>query len=326
MLRHSHSTNEEARLGALPHRQFRPLAIALAITFTLMVVEVVGGVLTNSLVLLADAGHMAADVGALGLALFAMWVARRPHTATRTYGYLRVEVLAALLNGVTLWAIAGYIFWEAAQRFASVPDVQSGPMLAVATAGLAANLASGALLARASRDNLNIRGAFFHVLGDTLGSLGAILAGLFMLTLGWFLVDPIISVVIGLIILVGSYRLVRDAMNVLLEGSPPHVDPVDLQRFIEAFPLVKGVHDIHTWTITSGYHAMSAHVLLGVDCGAAQAQVLLKELRRTIALRYDINHITIQLEGGDEECQESHLPPSPEVTGVPDGARRGIRR
>ncbi len=326
MLHSGHSSHGEPESSSLPTRHFRPLAIALAITSTLLVAEVIGGVLTNSLALLADAGHMAADVSALSLAFFAMWMARRPLTPTRTFGYLRVEVLAALLNGLLLWAVAGYIFWEAARRFGTLPDVQSGPMLAVATAGLAANVASGLLLSRASKDNLNIRGAFLHVVGDALGYLGANMAGIIMLTLGWIIVDPIISVVIGVIILAFSSRLIRDAINVLLEGSPPHVDPVGIQRLIESFPMVRGVHDIHTWTITSGYHAMSAHVLLGPDCTQARAQTLLRDLRRTIAARYRIGHITIQLDGEDGECQETHLPASPPKEGAPHKSGQGTQR
>ena len=294
--------------SGLPPRQRRPLVLALGITSIVLAVEVAGGLLTGSLALLADAGHMASDVGALGLALLAMWIARRAHSPRRTYGYLRVEVLAALANGVLLWAVAGYIFWEAAGRFASVPEVRSGPMLAVAAAGLTANLASGVLLARAATDNINVRGALYHVIADAMGSVGAILAGIFMLTLGWYIMDPIMSVGIGVLILAGSSRLIREAVNVLMEGSPSHVDLAELQRDIEAFPLVEGVHDIHTWTITSGYHTMSAHVLLEGRCTQSKAQALLDDLRRLVAGRYQIGHITIQLEGGDAECREAHLP------------------
>ncbi len=244
--------------GGLPPRHRRPLVLALGITSIVLVVEAVGGVLTGSLALLADAGHMTSDVGALGLALLATWISRRAHTSRRTYGYLRVEVLAALANGVLLWVVAGYIFWEAAGRFASVPEVRSGPMVAVAAVGLIANLVSGVLLARAATDNINVRGALYHVLADAVGSVGAIVAGILMLTLGWYVMDPIMGVSIGVLILAGSSRLIWEAVNVLLGGSPSHVDLAELRRDIEAFPLVEGVHDIHTWTITSGYPPTSS--------------------------------------------------------------------
>ena len=174
--RHEHSPREPAEAGPVLHRQVRPLVLALGITLAVLVAELVGGALTNSLALLAAGGHMASDAAALALALSAIWLARRPYTPRRSYGYLRAEVLAALLNGVLLWGIVGYLFWEAAQRFGDVPTVRSGPMLGVAMAGLVANVASGALLARASRDNLNIRGAFIHVVGDAIGSVGGIVA------------------------------------------------------------------------------------------------------------------------------------------------------
>ena len=308
-MRHAdHSAHARVRPGGLPDRNARPLVLALAITLTYLVAEVVGGLLTNSLALLADAGHMAVDAGALALALFAMWIGRRPYTSTWTYGYMRTEVVAALVNGMGLWAIAGYIFWEAAQRFVDVPTVRSGPMLAIGVGGLAANLVAAGLLARASRDNLNLRGAFLHIVGDAVGSVGVIVAGVLMLTLGWYVADPIVSVVIGFIVLTVPFRLVRDAMKVLLETSPSHVDLPTLQQAMESLHPVKAVHDIHIWTITSGYHAMSAHVLLSPDCTQGQSQALLNDLRRLMTQRFGISHVTIQLEGGDADCQEAHTP------------------
>ena len=314
---HEHGLpGELTEQGGLPIRRMGPLALALAITSLVLTLEVAGGLITGSLALLADAGHMASDVGALVMALCAVWIARRAHTSRRTYGYLRVEVLAALANGVLLWAVAAYIFWEAATRFSDLPDVRSGPMIGIASVGLIANLTSAVLLARGSRDNINIMGALYHVVSDALGSLGAILAGVLMLTLGWRIMDPIISVGIGVLVLAGSTRLIRDAVNVLMEGSPAHIDPAELQRAIEGFPLAEGVHDIHTWTITSGYHAMSAHVMLKSKCTQARAQALLDDLRHLAGDRFGIAHVTIQLEGGDAECREAHLPPVPAGPGA----------
>ena len=322
MAQHEAPAHQEdhASFKGAPARVKRPMVLALGITVTFGAVEIVAALLTGSLALLADAGHMLSDVGALLMALTAMWLAQRPHTSTRSYGYLRAEVLAALLNGLVLWAIAGYIFWEAARRFADVPEVESAPMLAVAVAGLGANIVSAFLLTKGSKESINIRGAFLHVIGDLLGSIGAILAGVLMLTLGWFIADPIISVLIGLIILVGSFRLVREATNVLLEGVPAHVDMVDLQRAIESFSDIQSVHDLHTWTLTSGYDAMSTHVVVRLDCSGEDSQQLLEGLRGMIAERFGIAHVTIQVERGEGDCEEAHMPEQPgEGEGVTSG-------
>ena len=271
----------------------RALATVLAITLSFLIAEVVGGILTNSLALLADAGHMLSDVAALGMSMFAIWMAMRPATATRTYGFHRVEILAALANGVALVVIALVIFWQAAQRVQEPPDVRSLPMLAVATAGLGANLASGSILFRHRRRNLNVRGAFLHVAGDALGSVGAISAGIIMLTTGWYLADPVISVFIGGLILVSSWRLLRDSVGILLEAVPKHVDVKQLEGALKAVPGVEEVHDLHVWTVTSGFVALSCHC--EVD-GRRDTHQVLADLFRLIHERYGIRHVTIQPE------------------------------
>jgi cobalt-zinc-cadmium efflux system protein len=310
MAHHEIATHHEDRaiFTGAPSRTRRPMVLALGITVAFGAVEIAGALLTGSLALLADAGHMLSDMGALLMALSAMWLAQRPHTTTRSYGYLRAEVLAALLNGLALWAIAGYIFWEAAHRFVDVPEVRSAPMLVVAVLGLGANLIAAFLLSKDSKESINIRGAFLHVMGDLLGSAGAILAGILMLTMGWYIADPIISVFIGLIIVAGSFRLVREATNVLLEGVPAHVDMVELQRAIEVFNGIQSVHDLHTWTLTSGYDAMSTHVVVQSDCSAEDSQHVLEGLRSMIGQRFGIAHVTIQVERGEGDCEESHMP------------------
>lgn len=275
------------------HASQRALALAFGITASLFVAEVVGGILTNSLALLADAGHMLSDVAALGFSMFAIWIAMRPATATRTYGFHRVEILAALANGATLVLIALYIFWEAAHRFQEPPEVRSLPMLVVAAAGLGANMASGAILYRHAGRSLNVRGAYLHVWGDALGSVGAISAGIVMLTTGWFLADPIISVFIGGLILFSSWRLLRESLGVLLEGVPAHVDVSQLEGALKAVPGVAGVHDLHVWALTSGWVALSAHCELD---GQRDTDAILEELCGMLHHRFDIQHVTIQPE------------------------------
>ena len=299
---HSHT------FGALLARPLAPLAWALAVVLVFMVVEMVGALVSGSLALLADVGHMTSDATALGLALFASWLSRRPHTPKRTYGHFRVEVLVALVNGLTLLAIVGYIFWLAAQRFASPPEVQGGTVIVVATLGLLANGVAWFILARGSRENINVRGALWHLAGDALGSAGAILSGVLLVVFGWLLADPIISVVIGSIIMVGGYRLVRDSLRVLMESAPANVDMTALQRAIEAFDAVKQVHDIHLWSITPGYEAMSAHVVLTPDCSQQQSRLLLEHLRSLLAEEFGVGHMTVQLEGEDADCVEAHVP------------------
>jgi cobalt-zinc-cadmium efflux system protein len=265
------------------------------VTTTILLVEVVGGILTNSLALLADAGHMASDIGALGLGLGAIWLASLPSSRRRTYGFHRAEVLAALLNSLILIAVAAYIFWEASHRIADPPDVRSGPMLAVATVGLTANLVSAALLFRQRAESLNVRAAFLHVVGDAAASVGVIIAGIIMLTTSQFIADPAISVFIGVLILAGGFRLTWETTQVLLEATPPGVSIRDIQRAMLGTSGVQGIHDLHVWTVTSGFISLSAHVQ--TDDARDQHDILV-ELRQLLAQRFCIEHATIQLETG----------------------------
>jgi cobalt-zinc-cadmium efflux system protein len=299
---HGHDHVDEQSDQAMAARERvdrRPLAIALGITLAFLVVEVVGGLLTNSLALLADAGHMGTDAAALALSLFAVWLARRPATPERSFGFYRAEILAALVNAATLVAVSVYIFWEAAQRLGDPPHVAGRPMLAVAVAGLLANAASAWVLSRGGghQHDLNTRGALLHVVGDMLGSGGAILAALIILLTGWNEADPILSAGIGLLVLWGAWRLLRESVDVLLEATPPGIDPDAVKRAMGEVPGVAGVHDLHVWTVTSGLVAMSAHV--EVDAGAAWMPVL-RELAALLRERFGISHATLQPEPAGE--------------------------
>lgn len=268
------------------------LRTVLLITAAFMVVELVGGVLANSLVLLADAGHMFTDVAALGLALFAAWIAQRPPSPEKTFGYLRIEILAALVNGAALFVIAGLIVYDAAKRIATPPAVDPTILLAVATLGLIVNLVGLRLLHGGHRHSLNVRGAYLHVLGDLLGSVGAIAAGAIILTTGWVLADPLISIGIAGLILVGAWRLMRESVDVLLEATPKHIELEDVAHSIRTIPGVDEVHDLHVWTVTSGVVAMSGHAVVP-DPHASQRVI---ETVQSRMADLGIQHVTVQIE------------------------------
>lgn len=291
-----HHTNHQAEDhngGQAANR--RSLVIALGITSIVLVVEVIGGLLTGSLALLADAGHMGTDVAALGLSLFATWLAERPATPERPFGFYRAEVLAALFNAATLIAVAFYIFWESISRIGDPPHVESGPMLVVAITGLVANGASALVLSRGGghTDNLNTRGAYLHVIGDLLGSVAAIAAAVVMLLTGWYLADPLLSAAIGLLILWSSWQLLRDSTNVLLEGTPKEIEPMRVRTVLRGVDGVVGVHDLHIWTVTSGLIALSAHVEVA---GYRPWAELLSELSDLLNDEFGIAHVTLQPE------------------------------
>lgn len=270
----------------------RPLRFVLILTATFMVVEFAGGVIANSLALLADAGHMLTDVAALALALFAGWIAQRPATPEKTYGYLRLEILAALVNGAALFVLAGLIVWDAVGRLAAPPAVEPRILFGVASAGLVVNLVGMRLLHGGHRQSLNVRGAYLHILSDLLGSVGAMTAGAIILLTGWTLADPLISVAIALLILVGAWRLLRESVDVLLEATPQHIALGDVERHIASIPGVADVHDLHVWTVTSGVVAMSGHAVVG-DPG--QNQRVLGAVQHRMA-DLGIHHVTMQLE------------------------------
>jgi len=263
------------------------------ITAAFFFIELFAGFYTGSLALIADAAHLLTDVGALCLSLFALQMALRPPTPEKTYGYLRAEILAALANGVFLVLAAIYIFLEAYQRFSSPPVIKSGFMLAVAIAGLVANLVTATLLYRSQHESLNIRGAYLHVLGDALGSIGAVGAGVVMLAWRWYLADPIVSVLVTLLVLYSAWNLMRESIDILLEAAPAHLNMSDILGDLSRAEGVGSIHDLHIWSITPQMPAMSCHVVLrpGADSFA-----VLKTLSRLMKEKYDIEHTTIQTE------------------------------
>jgi cobalt-zinc-cadmium efflux system protein len=277
-----------------PLRGTRYLGIALGITISFFIVELVGGLLTNSLALLTDAWHMLNHILALVFALVAAWLALRPITLNKTYGYYRAEILAAFLNGIFLWAVAVFIFYQAILRIQQPAEVESLNMLIIAVLGLVANGLSAVTLSRSKDESLNVRGAFLHVVADTLGSVGAISAGVIMFFTEWYLIDPLISMMIGALIFYSSGRLVRDSLNVLLEGVPSHIDVSVLERRIVELKGVKGVHDLHVWCITpTKMCCMSGHVVMKKG---ANRKKLIATLINILKEEFGIDHTTIQLE------------------------------
>ena len=271
----------------------RALTIALALTATYTVAEIVGGVLTGSLALLADAGHMLSDNVSIALALFAVWIAAKPPTPERTFGFKRVEILAALANGATLVAVSLWIFYEAVVRFRNPPEVLGGWMLVIAVIGLFVNVASALVLARSRGGSLNLEAAFRHVLADLAGSFGVIAAALVIILTGWLYADPLISVLIGLLVLASAWTILRDSTLILLEATPEGMDAGEIGRALASVEGVVDVHDLHVWTITSGFPAFSAHVLVrpGDDCHAIRRQ-----LEELLHERFDIEHTTLQVD------------------------------
>ena len=283
--RHHHENGRSAR-GSLK--------LALVITATFLIAEFIGALYTNSLALLADSGHMLTDVAALGLSFFAMGFATKRATPQRTYGFYRVEILAALLNGVLLILIALYVFYEAYHRFLNPPQVKADWMLFVATLGLLANLASAYLLFGNRKESLNVRGAFFHILSDAIGSVGAIFASIAILLGGYEIADPLISSVVALLILSSSWILIRDAVDILLESTPAHINIVTLREQLGQVEGVGSVHDLHVWTLTSGVLAMSCHVVAQND--DFDRTELLSRVNGVVREAFRIDHTTIQIE------------------------------
>lgn len=280
------------------------LSLVLLLTAVCMVAEVCGGWLTGSLTLLADAGHMLTDVAALSLALMAAWFSARPATSTKTFGYHRLEILAALVNGVALVVISLLIFYEAYRRWAAPPAVRGNWVILFATGGLIINLASARILHGQHEVDLNIRGAWLHVIGDALGSGAAIVAGAIISFHGWYAADPLFSVIIGALIVWSSWRLIRDATNVLLEGTPAHINLAAVEAAILQTEGVDNVHDLHVWTITSGREALSAHV---IHAESVAPPVLLQELRTKLHDRFGVDHLTIQMETQEFEDDTFHF-------------------
>ena len=271
----------------------RALGIVLALTTAVAVLEVVGGLIGGSVALLADAGHMLSDVGSLALALGAVWLASRPVTARMSFGWRRAEILAALANGVALVAVSIWIIIESVQRLSDPPDFDALPTLVIGCIGLAVNIIGAAVLWRSGGESLNVRAALFHVLADLLGSAGVVIAAVLAMTLGWVAADPIAGLLIGGLVLLGAWRVLRESIAVLLEATPEGLDADEVGRRMAALPGVREVHDLHVWTITSGFPALSAHVMVGPDedCHARR-----RELAEMLDRDFHIHHSTLQVE------------------------------
>ena len=288
---------------ALPESQSEStLWFALGLTSTFLIAEVISGVLLNSLALLADAAHMFTDAAALGIALAAVRLARRPADARRTYGYHRFEILAAAFNALLLFAVAIYILYEAWQRFNSPAEVQPTGMMVVAALGLVINLISMRLLSKGKNRSLNLKGAYLEVWSDMLGSIGVIAAAVIIRYTGWAWVDTLVAVGIGLWVLPRTWILLKGAVNILLEGVPEDVDFKAVEQSLAAEPGVTGVHDLHIWSLTSGKHSLSSHIVFDRD--VLEAEQMLTALRRMLSERFDMHHVTLQLE--HMPCEDAH--------------------
>jgi cobalt-zinc-cadmium efflux system protein len=279
------------------------LRLTLILTAVLLVIEVIGGVISNSIALLADAGHMLTDVAAVGLALFVAWFSRQPGTPEKTYGYLRWEILAAFINGSTLLLISAWILWEAVTRLRVPQQVQGGLMLIVATAGLVVNIIAARILANSSSRNLNTRGAYLHVLGDLLATAGTIAAAILIQLTGWVTADPIASILTTVLIMSGAWRLVRESVEILLESTPAHIPLPAVRGQLEAIPGIESVHDLHVWAVTPAVVAMSAHCIVREP---EKHQHVLEHVHDAMLL-LGIEHVTVQLEREDMLDRERHL-------------------
>jgi cobalt-zinc-cadmium efflux system protein len=289
---HDHAHDHHGHRG----KNRRRITLALVLTSLYLVAEVIGGFVTNSLALLADAGHMFSDVAALALALFALWIAERPANAQRTYGYYRVEILAALVNGAALIAVSAFIVYEAIQRLQAPEPIDAPLMIAIAAGGLVMNLIGLKILSGGKRHSLNMRGAYLHMLGDALGSIGAIAGGVAVWAGGWYWADAVASLVIAGLVIYSAVQLLRETVAVLMESAPSHIDVDEVRDALVGVTGVMDVHDIHVWTITSGLESFSGHV---VTSGVVPHDSLLDTLRRLLHDRFGIDHVTLQIEPPD---------------------------
>ncbi len=268
-----------------------------------MFAEAIGGWLTNSLALLADAGHMLTDVAALALTLAAIWFASRPATPRKTYGYYRLEILAAFVNGIALVLLSLWVIYEAYERWTDPPEILGLGLTVVAVGGLLVNLTAAYLLHGSHEHDLNMRGAWLHVMGDALGSVAAIGAGVLILAFNWLWADAVVSVLISLIIIYGAWKLIRESVNVLLEGTPSHINLTAVEQSILKMENVRDVHDLHVWTITSGMEALSVHI---VHQDSASQSLLLQKVRERLHNEFGIDHLTIQMERVSDERENPH--------------------
>lgn len=287
---HNHAGND--RFDNLVSNRKR-LALVLAITLVFLLVEIVGGLLSNSLALISDAGHMLMDAAAIMLSLFAVQLSMKPPSPGNTFSFVRIEIIAAFINGITLVGLALFIFYEALQRINEPPEIKVGMMLAVAITGMVANIASAYILLNASHKNLNVRGAYLHVMGDLAGSVGAVAGGLVIMATGWTHVDTIISALIGILIIRSSWGLLKDSIHVLMEGAPRNLDTVKIIESIKSVEGVNAVHDFHVWSLTTGMVLLTAHV--GIK-DRTQSVSILEEITGILQSKYNLTHVTIQIE------------------------------
>lgn len=289
---HDHDCDHHHSHGSATDQQKR-LRLTLVLVVTYMIAEIIGGWWSNSLALLADAGHMLSDAASLGLSWFAMWLVSRPAGRQRTYGYQRAEIMAALINATTLVGVSGYVLYEAWHRLQAPVPVQGTLMTAIAAGGLLVNIASLFILHGGREHSLNVRGAWLHVLSDTLGSVATLISGVLITFFDWNAADPIISAVIGLLILISAWRLLNESVWILMEGAPSRIEVEAVQQALLAAPGVSAVHDLHVWTIASGMDSLSCHV---VSDGTQSWDVLLRALRSIVHDRFGVDHVTIQIE------------------------------
>ncbi|MED3561598.1 cation diffusion facilitator family transporter [Bacillus xiapuensis] len=289
---HSHINNKKA------------LFASFLIIAGFMIVEVIGGILTNSLALLSDAGHMLSDAVSLGLSYFAIKLGERKVTQEKTYGYKRFEIIAAALNGITLIVVALFIFYEAFHRFLAPPEVQSKGMLVISVTGLVVNIIAAWILMKGDKEeNLNVRSAFLHVIGDMLGSVGAIIAALLILFFGWGIADPIASVIVAILIIFSGFRVTKDSFHILMEGAPEQIDMKKVKAALAGIPMVEEVHDLHIWTITSGYPILSCHITIHDD---GVHDEILAHSQKILHDQFEIEHSTIQIEKAAIGCPSPH--------------------
>lgn len=301
---HHHHHHHRATPGS-DRRSTRALTWALVLTALILVAEGIGGWISNSLALLADAGHVLTDAGALGLSLFVAWLAKQPGSSAKTFGYLRWEILAALINGATLLGISVWIVFEAIMRFRNPEPVMGGTMFAIAVIGLLVNGVTVGLLHGVREGNFNVRGAYLHVLGDLLASVGTVAAALVIRFTGWLHADPLASLITTILIVFGAWRLVRESVDVLLEAAPPHIPLDQVRTKLEAIPGVESTHDLHVWTVTSGMVALSVHAIVR---DSSNHQTVL-ERAHDMLVEMGIQHSTIQLECSEMFDREIHLHP-----------------
>ena len=299
---HGHSHDDHAHGHDDGHASVRSLRLALVLTGTLLVAEVVGGFISNSVALLADAGHMLTDVAALALSLFVAWFTRQPSTPQKSFGYLRWEILAAFLNGGALILISLWIIVESLMRLRSPEPVEGMLMLGVALGGLIVNIVSAVILHSGSQSNMNVRGAYLHVVSDLLGSVGVVSAAAVIYFTGWLAADPIASLLTTVLILRGAWKLVRESVDILLESVPPHIDLNLVRKQMEAIPGIESVHDLHVWSVNPRMIAMSAHAVVR---DVSHQQHVLGHVHDAMAL-FGIGHITVQLESEDRQEVERH--------------------